>query len=839
IIFGPNARLNIGGSFFASTADNIKFGNNGVFSASRKNSPPVTFTQNFPDGLGFGSDPNPIVFNGNGNKLEDIIQLTPVIGRNISTGLKVKPGQTLGIAAGNIILNGATLRAEGGRIEIIGAKRQEIVDFNAENRGFIINSGNIAPRGNVQLLNESLVDVSSPELPTISNLNSGHVKIEARNLNLNNGSIILSQNRGNGNSGNITINTSDSFTIEGYSTNQLIRSGLLVEGLGNGKNADILVSSPHVIIKDGNISSSNYNNGLGGTISISSQLLELLNGGAIGTATTSTLINKKGGDIFIKNLDDIILEGISPINGASSLILTASTGFVDGGNVNIDTNNLVIKDGGNIGSVQRIDLNGNTGNTGRGGDIFINANNSIQISGIQPLSSIPSSINSNSFPGGRRGGNIAINTSQLTITNNGAIVLSTFGSGDAGKLEINAKDFVTLEDNASITSSAENLNEILSNLFGLRLEVTGNSGEIIINTPNLRLRNNSAITVRNQGSGNAGFLSFNINNFSLDNNSSITAISDSRLGGGITIQGYQPNTPAKNILLNNNSRIQTNNNTTTDRSRASIEIYTEQLNLNNNSTISANVTDTGENPLDPNLNLVGGNIDIRTTGNIRIDNNSSLSAAVQNRPGGAIDGGNIRISGGGSLFLGNNIPGNPAITASVNELGNGGDININFPNGLVVAINGADIVANAERGNGGNINIKALSILKTPEVRFSASSNTGLDGTVEVESFTAPQVLPFIKEVTFEEYNQSLRKACLNRSDMRKDKGNSIVGEEVMSRQESFEGGETFFLQINVTATQQESKTLEDYRLNQANAVITTPDGRAYLGKACLIRVSN
>jgi filamentous hemagglutinin family protein len=39
IVFGPNASLNVGGSFIASTANAIQFGNAGFFSASNPNNP--------------------------------------------------------------------------------------------------------------------------------------------------------------------------------------------------------------------------------------------------------------------------------------------------------------------------------------------------------------------------------------------------------------------------------------------------------------------------------------------------------------------------------------------------------------------------------------------------------------------------------------------------------------------------------------------------------------------------------------------------------------------------------------------------------------------------------
>src|ERR687886_2527397 len=56
IVFGPNAQLNIGGSFFASTASSFKFPNGSEFSATNPQAPPL-LRMNLRPGLQWGANP--------------------------------------------------------------------------------------------------------------------------------------------------------------------------------------------------------------------------------------------------------------------------------------------------------------------------------------------------------------------------------------------------------------------------------------------------------------------------------------------------------------------------------------------------------------------------------------------------------------------------------------------------------------------------------------------------------------------------------------------------------------------------------------------------------------
>ena len=124
IIFGPNATLNIGGSFVGTTANAIGFGNQGFFSASAPDAPSL-LTVN-PDAFFF----NQIASGSITNNSTVPAGLDP--SGTARFGLRVPDGQSLLLVGGDVrleraegdvrlpALERAALQALGGRIELGG-----------------------------------------------------------------------------------------------------------------------------------------------------------------------------------------------------------------------------------------------------------------------------------------------------------------------------------------------------------------------------------------------------------------------------------------------------------------------------------------------------------------------------------------------------------------------------------------------------------------------------------------------------------------------------------------------------------------------------------------------
>ncbi|NJK60949.1 MAG: filamentous hemagglutinin N-terminal domain-containing protein [Oscillatoriales cyanobacterium SM2_1_8] len=115
IVFGPNAQLNLGGSFLATTAETVVFGE-GAFGRSPAPSPVLRV--GVPLGLQFGENPAPIGVFGNGQPASTVgvaRPFDPALG-----GLRVTPGQTIAWWAETFWWEGGILQAPGGEVVLGG-----------------------------------------------------------------------------------------------------------------------------------------------------------------------------------------------------------------------------------------------------------------------------------------------------------------------------------------------------------------------------------------------------------------------------------------------------------------------------------------------------------------------------------------------------------------------------------------------------------------------------------------------------------------------------------------------------------------------------------------------
>ena len=326
---------------------------------------------------------------------------------------------------------------------------------------------------------------------------------------------------GEGQGGSIQIKT-DNLEIR--------ENQLAVATFGQGDSGNISIDADTISINNGSIFAVglSFDGGNTGNIEIKTNDLILTNGSQINSQILGV---GNSGDINITANNSIDLIGSLEINPSAIVTDIFPDAIGNGGVIFITTDNLNLKDGGQI----RASTNG----IGNAGSVNISAKN-IEIDGTafvafpdDPL--IESAIVSEVRPTATGNGNtINIGTEQLTVTNGGIISSATFGRGNAGQINITATKFASF-DGLSTNKNVEGI-EPPSAVFVDVLEgAIGQGGNLTINTPSLSLTNGAAISVNSQGTGVGGTIAINGDNLSLDNQGLISATTASTDGGDITL----------------------------------------------------------------------------------------------------------------------------------------------------------------------------------------------------------------------------------------------------------------------------------------------------------------
>ena len=547
IIFGENARLDIGGSFYSSTASSILF-EDGEFSAVDNLAQPI-LTINAPIGLSFRDEPG------------DIINRA-----STENGLGINSGETLALLGGNVTLEAGQITAPGGNIELGGLSTAGEIRIDAENN-FTFAEG--VETANVTLSARSTVNVRGSD--------GGRIEINANNLELAGASQLLAgieqgasspqaqaddisintngfiargesgvrnENLGTGNAGNINITTG---TLDFREGSAIVASTF---GTGNAGNININASGDVSFDRDfGGVFSTigvredegeaNVPDvvGEGGDLTINANSLFLANGAQLSTKTAGV---GNAGNVLINANDTVVLDGKGTIlvqdafNIATAILTQVEAGSDDGtkiagqgnaGNVEINTDKLVLTTAEEQFFGPFI-LADNRGGVGDAGDLTINASDSVSLSG---RSSFNTQIGENAVG---NAGDIKIDTDSLSMTDISFIVAQTQGRGNPGNITINAEGEVLLEgvnsQNASkinaqineggiaergseikITADSLVLDERALIVTGIQAGGSGNGGNITIDVGSLSLDNRSELTSLISGTGNAGNITVN------------------------------------------------------------------------------------------------------------------------------------------------------------------------------------------------------------------------------------------------------------------------------------------------------------------------------------------
>ena len=345
------------------------------------------------------------------------------------------------LVGGDIVLDGGSLNAAGGRVELAGVSGNGTVKLNVDSQNLSLSIPNGVPRADISLSNGALVDVRAGV--------GGSITVNAQNLELKGKSQIVAGIKSGlstvtATAGDININATDTVSFDNsYARNNVEQTGVSKAG----------------------------------GIEITTGSLEVTNGAVL---SASTFGKGDAGSVTITATDGIKFDGIN--SGAFSTVQPEAEGKAKG--VAITTGSLAVTNGAV--------LSASTSGKGDAGSVNITATDSIKFDG---WGSQAGSLVAPEAEG--KAGGVTITTDSLAVTNGASLSASTFGKGDAGSINITATDSIKFDgtDKDGYPSGA---------FSTVQPEAEGKAGGASITTGSLALTNGAQLDASTYGKGDAG-----------------------------------------------------------------------------------------------------------------------------------------------------------------------------------------------------------------------------------------------------------------------------------------------------------------------------------------------
>jgi filamentous hemagglutinin family protein len=562
VLFGPNASIDVSGSFAVTTANYLKLANGARFVAS------------------LGAD-------------DSVLTTDPVVGFGFLNGaagsitvqgtLQVPEGKTLSVVGGDVSIAGGKLLSANGQINLVSAKAAGEVAIDPVTGA--VDAHSIGTQGRIDINTGAMVDASgegggqviirggrlviadqgtSVKADTLGAQNGRGINVElTEGLELRNGAQITTSTFGTGKGGDIAI-TAPSILLEGdsFENTPRIASETFSSDAGGTGGSIIFHADSMTLNGAAEISTSTFGAANAGKIDITASSLRLIGSDF---ALTQIMANANplepgdtgtGGDIVIH------ANSVEIDNGASLSALTTGSG--NAGTIDIHTHSLAMHNGaisatsfftGNGGAV-RIQADTMTMDQAHGLSSVIAAlstgsgvGGSITLDIAGSLRLLNGSFISSETDGPNDGGSINIHAGSITLDRGASVSCSSpFDVGRAGEIVVQADNSILLNHNSSINTSAPNSSggnitvDSGSTIRILHSQLTAGAGldggNISLTAPQLTYALHSTITAQadttGSGFGNGGNLTIDPS-FLVLNNSGLISKSSFGNGGNINI----------------------------------------------------------------------------------------------------------------------------------------------------------------------------------------------------------------------------------------------------------------------------------------------------------------
>jgi filamentous hemagglutinin family protein len=486
--------------------------------------------------------------------------------------------------------------------------------------------------------------------------NAGAISIIAGSISLANQGQISGLSFGSGNPGQITVAAGTMSIV----SNGVIGSPVVGSptSIGSGRGGSVTLTIDGQLTIDGTggdptfltaITAQSQSSGDAGSVSVKAGALSINH---IGQISSSTFAGGKGGTVAVA------VDGLLSIDGSGTNPDVVATGIVtdsragssgNAGDVSVKAGALSIVNGGSISSALRpfMDLPASTGN---GGAVAVN------VGGLLSLRGSGSRIGTETNAGSTGdAGSISVNAGQIALANGGGIISTTAGTGAGGSVMVTTPGALVLDGMGNPNT------QIAASAIGPQ---SGRGGIVTVQAGSLTVESGAQIASSTAGPGKGGDVNITVSSDIVlpDPGPHITARSTgSGDAGSITVS-------ATRLLMNNGAAISTE--AVGQRSAASggdITLRVRDFLYLVSSEISTSVKgDTGSGgniTIDPQLVILnhssiiaqaikghGGDIMI-TAGEFIPSSDSTISATSQLGISGTIEINGPRVDVNGALVV--------------------------------------------------------------------------------------------------------------------------------------------------------------------------------------------
>jgi filamentous hemagglutinin family protein len=348
---------------------------------------------------------------------------------------------------------GGDLRIETGRLLVKGGAQVGAGTFGEGNGGSLL----ITASESVEVIGISAKGPTGLFTQTRGSGDAGDLTIETGRLLVKGGAQVGPGTLGEGKGGSLLITASESVEVIGTTTTDDGRhfpSGLFTQSEGSGDAGDLTIDTGRLSVRDGAV------------------------------VSAGTKREGNGGSLQITASDSVELIGTSKDGKFVSALLTESEGSGDAGELRIDTERLLVRNGAKV-------LAGTEG-SGNGGSLQITASDSVELSGRSDAGRSGSGLFTQS-QGSGDAGELRIDTRRLLVRDGTQVSVSS-RTGQAGNMTITA-DTLTLNQGRLFAETGKSTAEGGANIRLKDLDLLRMDNESLISANALEDANGGNVTI--------------------------------------------------------------------------------------------------------------------------------------------------------------------------------------------------------------------------------------------------------------------------------------------------------------------------------------------------------